>query len=1061
MRTSKSLLSIAVTFAVFFMCRADGVAEVLFHDDFEADTIGQEPQKWEYDPGAEIKDIGQVFTDPLDPNNQVLTDYGGYLADNGAEYTDFVAEWDWMFYENNNRNNSVGFHVQDPTAHYQLSRRSGGNDWNIYMFNGSWNLIVSEPFPTEIDTWYRVQLSVMGDEFLVKVKEKEDATPFKDLAPVLEVSDATYESGHFSTSYWGPIDNVIIADTEEDIIAFLTGGVTPLRAGDADRDFDFDQLDLVKVQIAAKYLTGQAATWGEGDWNGAPGGSQQQPPSGDGTFNQLDIIAALNAATYLKGPYAAIQGGGQRNDAQTSVGYNAGTGELFVDAPAGIQLTSINIDSAGRIFTGAPAQNLGGSFDNDADGNIFKATFGSSFGSLSFGNVAQSGLSESSLLNDLTVVGSLAGGGALGNVDLIYIPEPSTLILLAMGLVAILFKGSPRWLTLGRVSCAVLVVGFCLVVADSASATKVLFHGREIEPTFGDDGAVFDHLVAKYGGDNVTYLMGLDAAPDGSSADGFDVVIVSSSMPSSALRGKYEDSPVGIVNWENALIHDNDLGNFMLSDASGNENESSTLTQIDIVDPSHPLAAGLSGTVTVYSAANWHQYGLGPLGAGVSLIASSTQIPDRHAIFAADVGGTLLGDGSDGSPATAAGRRVMFFLSDVGFSTLTNEGRSLFNAAVDWAAGVVEPSKNEITLDVTALVDGRDQLIIRGNTLQWHHLQFAAVGRHEGRNEPTTISTTLNGNPVLTGFEWTPDWSVEPPDQVRFEDFSSIFEGLSPAIPVGQDLDVTLEVIDGRSIVDVVQLPTADNDFTTILEINDNGPGGSAFYQAQLTFSFAGGVALQAGDADQDKDFDQLDLVKVLGAAKYLTGQGATWGEGDWDGAPGGSPGNPPRGNGLFDQLDIIKALSAGHYLKGPYAAIRMGGTRGDGQTSVIYDARSGEVAVDAPAGQQLTSINIDSAAAIFTGAPAQNLGGSFDNDADANIFKATFGTSFGSLSFGNVAQSGLSEAFVLNDLNVVGSLAGGGALGDVDLIYVPEPPAMVLAAMALVVVSACRRGRK
>jgi hypothetical protein len=47
-------------------------------------------------------------------------------------------------------------------------------------------------------------------------------------------------------------------------------------------------------------------------------------------------------------------------------------------------LTSINIDSAGGIFTGDAAGNLGGSFDNDADGNIFKATFGGSFGSVSF-----------------------------------------------------------------------------------------------------------------------------------------------------------------------------------------------------------------------------------------------------------------------------------------------------------------------------------------------------------------------------------------------------------------------------------------------------------------------------------------------------------------------------------------------------------------------------------------------------------------------------------------------------------------------------------------------------
>ena len=109
-----------------------------------------------------------------------------------------------------------------------------------------------------------------------------------------------------------------------------------------------------------------------------------------------------------------------------------------MDAPAGAELTSINIDSAGGIFTGVAAQNLGGSFDNDADGNIFKATFGSSFGSLSFGNVAQSGLSEDFVLNDFSIVGSLAGGGDLGDVDLIYVPEPATAVLCGLGMVAVL-----------------------------------------------------------------------------------------------------------------------------------------------------------------------------------------------------------------------------------------------------------------------------------------------------------------------------------------------------------------------------------------------------------------------------------------------------------------------------------------------------------------------------------------------------------------------------------------------------------------------------------------------
>ena len=211
-----------------------------------------------------------------------------------------------------------------------------------------------------------------------------------------------------------------------------------------------------------------------------------------------------------------------------------------------------------------------------------------------------------------------------------------------------------------------------------------------------------------------------------------------------------------------------------------------------------------------------------------------------------------------------------------------------------------------------------------------------------------------------------------------------------------------------------------------------------------------GAPLLQPGDADQDFDFDQLDLVRVQVAAKYLSGEAATWGDGDWDGAPGGEQGNPPAGNQLFDQVDIIAALTAGKYLTGPYAATNRTGTVGDGQTSIVYNATSGELAVDAPASVDLTSINIDSAAGIFTGDPAMNLGGSFDNDADDNIFRATFGCSFGSLSFGNVAQPGLSEQFVANDLTVVGSLAGGGGLGDVDLIYIPEPSSLLLLSLGL-----------
>ena len=101
--------------------------------------------------------------------------------------------------------------------------------------------------------------------------------------------------------------------------------------------------------------------------------------------------------------------------------------------------------------------------------------------------------------------------------------------------------------------------------------------------------------------------------------------------------------------------------------------------------------------------------------------------------------------------------------------------------------------------------------------------------------------------------------------------------------------------------------------------------------------------ALQPGDADQNYEFDQFDLVRVQQSSKYLTGQPATWGEGDWNGAPGGRPGNPPVGNGQFDHLDVVSALATGFYLSGPYATLRQNGARGDAQTSLVYDAATGK----------------------------------------------------------------------------------------------------------------------
>ena len=129
--------------------------------------------------------------------------------------------------------------------------------------------------------------------------------------------------------FYGQLDDVAIFNValdESQIATIMDGdfsqfGVTGdmLQAGDANMDFQFDQLDIVQVQIAAKYLTGQTATWGEGDWNGAPGGSPGDPPPGDGRFDQMDIVAALTAGVYLQGPYAAMATGEAKAAGQTDL----------------------------------------------------------------------------------------------------------------------------------------------------------------------------------------------------------------------------------------------------------------------------------------------------------------------------------------------------------------------------------------------------------------------------------------------------------------------------------------------------------------------------------------------------------------------------------------------------------------------------------------------------------------------------------------------------------------------------------------------------------------------
>ncbi len=197
--------------------------------------------------------------------------------------------------------------------------------------------------------------------------------------------------------------------------------------------------------------------------------------------------------------------------------------------------------------------------------------------------------------------------------------------------------------------------------------------------------------------------------------------------------------------------------------------------------------------------------------------------------------------------------------------------RSILLAAMILAAQGLASAQTKITYDVTALIDVADLLIIRGSEVQWHHPgSGAAVGRHSGLDEPTTISSTLDGVTNLSAFAWTPAWPELPPAQIRYDAFSSVFPNLTPALPAG-GMAVSVAVLYGRGAVAVQQYPNATNDWTLIVQFADGGSG-AAFLSARISVDYmplrlvAVGPTLQARWPTNATAY-QLETVRNLPAS--------------------------------------------------------------------------------------------------------------------------------------------------------------------------------------------------
>ncbi len=166
-----------------------------------------------------------------------------------------------------------------------------------------------------------------------------------------------------------------------------------------------------------------------------------------------------------------------------------------------------------------------------------------------------------------------------------------------------------------------------------------------------------------------------DSASQTSDANGKVLVVISSTVNSGNVSNKFRNVTVPVIVWEQALL-DNMR---MTGNSGGDHGTDGNERRVNIIDNTHPLAAGLStGNVQVTTSNQTFSWGL-PNNNAIK-IATLQNNSSRYAIFAYETGASMVN-------LTAPARRVGFFLENNTASRLNNDGWALFDSAVDWATG--------------------------------------------------------------------------------------------------------------------------------------------------------------------------------------------------------------------------------------------------------------------------------------------------------------------------------------------------------------------------------------
>ena len=182
-----------------------------------------------------------------------------------------------------------------------------------------------------------------------------------------------------------------------------------------------------------------------------------------------------------------------------------------------------------------------------------------------------------------------------------------------------------------------------------------------------------------------------DLASQTSDADFKDLIFVSSTVTSGSVGSKFTSVGVPLINAEQAI--QDDL--LMTLNAAVDHGTVAGQTQLNIVNVTHPLAAGLSaGAQTIVRSPDSFNWGLP--NANATVVANVTTNASMFLLYVYETGALLI-DGLTPAPA----RRINVPFTDNSFALLNPDGYKLFDAAIFYALGITPP-----TAVITSPADG-------------------------------------------------------------------------------------------------------------------------------------------------------------------------------------------------------------------------------------------------------------------------------------------------------------------------------------------------------------------